>query len=67
MENYSLHELVSEFEKLTVEALKDVLLVDAQDINIENTQQLMHQTILFVNHIGGPEGSALSSLIGRFL
>jgi hypothetical protein len=37
LENYSLHELVSEFEKLTVEALKDVLLVDAQDINIENS------------------------------
>ena len=60
LNNYSLEELAMEFRKLTGEALKDVLSLAAKDINLENAQQLVHQSILFANLIGGPKGSALA-------
>jgi len=41
------------------EALKDVLSLAAKDINLENAQQLVNQSILFANLIGGPKGSTL--------
>ncbi|XP_063408917.1 uncharacterized protein LOC134692398 [Mytilus trossulus] len=57
--NYSLGELATEFTKLTKEIMQEVMFSAEKEFNLENAQQLLHQTIVYANEIGGPTESAL--------
>lgn len=56
--NYLLDELATEFKKITGKSMEDVMNSAEKEYNLENAQQLLHQTKLYANEIGGQTGSA---------
>lgn len=59
MTSYLLDELATEFWKITETNMEDVMNSAEKEYNLENAQQLLHQTILYANKIGGPIETAL--------
>lgn len=54
LEDYSLAELRTEFEKLTGESVQDILMLAGKEDNIETVRILMSYTIEHANTVGTP-------------
>ena len=63
LENYTLTELRTEFERLTGESVKNVIPLTVKDDNLEGVRLLLHPSILHANFIGAPKGQTLTSCI----
>ncbi|XP_062580551.1 uncharacterized protein LOC134242478 [Saccostrea cucullata] len=61
LEDYSLAELRTEFEKLTGESVKDILMLAGKEDNIETVRILMSYTIEHANTVGAPRGQVLEA------
>lgn len=58
--NYSLAEL-RQFEKLTGESVKDILMLAGKEDNIETVRNLMSYTFKHANTVGIPRGQVLGT------
>lgn len=61
LEDYSLGELRTEFERLTGESVKDILMLAGKDDNIDTVRVLMSLTIEHANLAGAPRGQILEN------
>ena len=60
LEEYGIVQLRTEFEKLTGESVKDILILVGLEENIKTIRQLLHLTILQANLVGMPAGQPLT-------
>lgn len=59
LEAYSIQELTAEFEKLTGESVRNILVLAGKDETLENMRLLLHYAIGHANTVGAPKGQNL--------
>lgn len=56
LEEHGIMQLRTEFERLTGDSVKDILIIAGKDENQQSVRQLLHLTILQANLVAAPQG-----------